>query len=874
MISETIVRDYILPLADPLATLAVVGGKGASLARLSGSGIPVPGGFHVCTQAYQEFVAANHLPPRILALLKKLNAAEPAALEQASRSIGQWFAEAHIPVEIAAGIARAYATLPGVSPAVAVRSSATAEDLPEASFAGQQETYLNVSGGQSVLEAVRKCWASLWSGRAIAYRARQGIGSEGLSLAVVVQLLVPAQAAGILFTANPVNGRRDQVVISASWGLGEAVVGGLVNPDSLTVDKASGHILERLTADKSTMTVCTENGTQEQPVADALRHAPVLHDEAVIELTALAVQVERIYGMAMDIEWAWVDGVFAILQARPITALPEPEMAPPVGWPLPDPRATYMRGSISDFLPDPLTPLFASMGLPALQANLNRVLDHLLGSHGLLPEKFFLTINDYSYMNYRFKARQWWQIVTRMVPKLFKMLREGERHWRESVLPRYAEASAYWKTVELEKESAPELLQGVQRIVNLAAEYLTSLQVSTMGAAAGSEGLFTVLYNKLMRRADDPAAPTFLMGFDNIPIQAEKELYDLAQWCRERERLAFYLVSRPSRQIADRFRNGVCPLHVPADDWGAWRERLQGYLETYGHSIYDLDFGKLLPAEDTTPTMAALQLFIRGLGKNPHVRQQDLARQREVAVQGMLNRLKWLKLKIFRKSLSVAQRLAPVREDGIANIGLGYPVLRRMLRELGRRLVQRGMLEGSDDIFWMQAVEIERAADALEKKLPVDNLQQTIQQRRALWRAEKRLTPPSQLPMKGKMFGIKTEAWVPVSADTQTGNILKGLGASPGQVTATARVLHGPGDFGQMQPGEILVADTTTPAWTPLFAMASAIVTNVGGPLSHGSIVAREYGIPAVLGTGVSTKRIRSGQTIRVDGSAGVVTLL
>ena len=598
MQSKQVFSDYTLPLADSRATLNVAGGKGASLARLSSSGLPVPDGFHIITQAYQEFVSANDLQPRILAAIDKVNDTETASFERASRTIRQWFSEARIPAEITAGIAHAYAALPGVNPAVAVRSSATAEDLPEASFAGQQETYLNVSGAEVVLEAVRKCWASLWTGRAIAYRARQGIGPEHVALAVVVQLLIPAQAAGIVFTANPVNGRRDEVVVSAAWGLGEAVVGGLVTPDSLTVDKASGRILERLTADKLTMTVRTESGTQEQPVTDELRLAPVLSDEAVTELTALAVRIEQLYGMAMDIEWARADGTFTILQARPVTALPELEIAPPANWTLPDPKATYVRGSISDFLPDPLTPMFASMGLPAIQANLRRVLDFLLGSHELLPEKFILTINDYSYMNYHFSARQWWQILTRMVPKLFKMLRLGERHWRESVLPRYAEANAYWKTVALEQASAARLLQGVRQIVDLAAEYLTTLQASTMGAAAGSEGLFTVLYNKLVRRRDDPPAPTFLMGFDTIPIRAEKTLFDLAQWCRERENLAVYLVSQPSRQIAARFQDGTCPVRVHAEDWAEWHQRLQDYLDGYGHSIYDLDFGKLLPAED------------------------------------------------------------------------------------------------------------------------------------------------------------------------------------------------------------------------------------------------------------------------------------
>ncbi|MGD8968851.1 MAG: PEP/pyruvate-binding domain-containing protein, partial [Anaerolineae bacterium] len=211
--------EYVLELADPGATLETVGGKGASLARLVAAGLPVPDGFHVTTAAYRQFVADNDLQPRILAALERVDSAQPATLEAASTDILALFAAAQTPPDVTSAIALAYAALAGRDPVVAVRSSATAEDLPDASFAGQQETFLNVEGHAEVLAAVKRCWASLWTARAIGYRARQGIVPEGLSLAVVVQTLVPAEAAGIMFTANPLTGRRDQAMISASWGL-------------------------------------------------------------------------------------------------------------------------------------------------------------------------------------------------------------------------------------------------------------------------------------------------------------------------------------------------------------------------------------------------------------------------------------------------------------------------------------------------------------------------------------------------------------------------------------------------------------------------------------------------------------------------------
>ena len=233
-------KSYTLPLSDPGADLETVGGKGMSLAKLAKAGLPVPGGFHVTTEAYREFVTANDLQTGINAALHLVDVTRLSTLETASVTISKLFAQAKIPGGLANAIVNAYATLPGSNPAVAVRSSATAEDLPDASFAGQQDTYLNITGADQVLEATKKCWASLWTARAIGYRARQGIGADGVALAVVVQMLVNAEAAGIMFTANPINGKFDEVIINAAWGLGEAVVGGAVTPDTFNGQQADG----------------------------------------------------------------------------------------------------------------------------------------------------------------------------------------------------------------------------------------------------------------------------------------------------------------------------------------------------------------------------------------------------------------------------------------------------------------------------------------------------------------------------------------------------------------------------------------------------------------------------------------------------------
>jgi rifampicin phosphotransferase len=314
--------EYILPLADSRATLANVGGKGAALARLARAGLPVPGGFHVTTFAYQQFVAANYLQQQIIAALKVVDSSHTATLESVSRAIGDLITAATMPGRVADAIAQAYGELPCERPRVAVRSSATAEDLHDYAFAGQQDTYLNVQDAAAVQDAVKRCWASLWTPRAIGYRTQHNVDHSAISIAVVVQLLVMADAAGIVFTANPVTGRRDQCVINAAWGLGEAIVGGLVTPDTLVVDKVSGQLIERDIGDKDVMTVPADEGTAERPVPELLRHAPVLDDAQIKELMRLGARIEELGQMPMDIEWALAEGKFAILQARPITALP------------------------------------------------------------------------------------------------------------------------------------------------------------------------------------------------------------------------------------------------------------------------------------------------------------------------------------------------------------------------------------------------------------------------------------------------------------------------------------------------------------------------------------------------------------------------
>lgn len=869
-------EKYILALNSQQATLEAVGGKGAALAQMARAGLPVPKGFHVTTGAYRDFVAANQLAAVIRAALAPVDLDQPSTLETASAEIRRAFEAAPIPPAVASAIAQGYAGLAGTEPVVAVRSSATAEDLPDLSFAGQQETFLNVAGIAAVLDAVQGCWASLWTGRAIGYRARHAIDPEDLALAVVVQRLIPAEVAGILFTANPVNGRWDQALVNAAWGLGEAVVGGEVTPDTFVVDSTTGAVVERQIAEKAVMTVRVNGGTATQPVPVDLRRAPSLSDEQVAALVRIGEQIEALYGAPRDIEWALADGAFAIVQARPITALPAPEAAPPDDWPLPDPKGQYIRTSIIDFMPNPLSPLFETWGLAYLNKGMQDLVERLGTSRAAMPDNLMVTINDYAYMNTTFSLKQWLALLFVMGPRLPKALRQGEARWREKAMPRYQDVVSTWQAPSLASMTPDEILEGVSEILDAMTYYLTTLQSGVMGNSAFSEAVFTGVYDKLIKRDGDPDAPTFLLGFESMPIRAETELYDLGQWCREREDLATYIQGTSVDRLVQhltRSYDSAPPDGVAPDALETLRRRIQDHLHTYGHVIYSLDFAESLPADDPEPVVRTLKLYVQGQGSNPHTRRRKLVERREAATEAVLSRVKGLKRRWFTRSLRKAQSFAPLREDAIAGIGLGYPRLRAMLRELGRRLVEAGAIAAAEDVFWLTREELEQCASALGAGGQIVDHTGTVAERKMIWRGEKRATPPPQLPAKGKVMGLNADVFIAADASEQTGAMLKGVAASPGRVTATARVLHGPEDFDQLAPGDVLVAGITTPAWTPLFAIAAGIVTDVGGPLSHGSIVAREYGIPAVLGTGVATRRIQSGQTVTVDGDAGKVTL-
>ena len=831
------------------------GGKGANLGELTRADLPVPAGFVVATAAYRAYVDEHQLGDKITTLAAASD--DPAGYDNASAQIRALFGD-ELSDSLRAEIAEAYAAL-GEEVPVAVRSSATAEDLPEASFAGQQDTYLNVRGLEDLLVAVRDCWASLWTARAMAYRVRQGIDPATVSLAVVVQQMVDAESAGVMFTANPGNGHRAETVISAAWGLGESVVSGSVNTDNIVVHTPDGKVLSSETADKAVMTTYAERRTQELPVPAEQRNRPALSAADAAELARYGTRIENHFGAPQDIEWARTNGRFWILQARPITALPEVEGPMPTDWTVPEPSAMYVRASIVEQLPDPLSPLFADMIDGSVTRSLQTLFGEILGENVIRDDDVGLpTVNGYAYYQYTRAgmARLMWRMPRAFGALLGGGTLAGQGRWRNYSHPRYRRIVSDWTARNIMELSTEELLDGVQQLVDAAAEYYTAVQ-TIIPAAATSEITLTRFYDGVVRTKGDPPAQVFVLGFDSAPIRAEKSLYDLASWTRSQQELAEGLLRLPAQEFLDQAATSDDPV------WHEWHTRFQAHLSAYGHTVYNLDFMNPVPADDPVPLLETLRFFVSGKGADPYERQRRFATRREDATAAVLARLDPVRAKAFRRLVHWAESVTPIREDALADVGLAWPQVRRMLLEIGRRLQQAGVINEPNDVFWLHRAEIDEGLGSLADQ---------VERRKQVWRGQLRATPPQLLP-KGA-WGDMFRRWMPAASEEQTGDVIKGIGGSMGTVTAPARVLSGPQDFGQMQPGDVLVASITTPAWTSLFAMASGVVTDIGGPLSHSSIVAREYGIPAVLGTAVATRRIRSGQLIRVDGDEGTVKLL
>jgi len=816
--------------------LALAGGKGANLGELVNAGFPVPRGFAVTTDAYDLVLKESGLGRTISAALEE----GPTA----GATIREAFLAAGVPPEIEQEIVEAYRDLLGAG-AVAVRSSATAEDLPEAAFAGQQDTFLNVIGEQELLDAVKRCWASLWTDRAIAYRDRQGIDQQTVKLAVVVQQMVPAEVAGVMFTANPVTGARDEIVIDASPGLGEAVVSGQVTPDRFVLRKRwwGWSVTERRPGKREVMIRARSGGGTDHLKGSAATDVPALPDRALRRLARLGAAIERHFGRPQDVEWAWASEELSIVQARPITALPEPA-------PRPSRPMKLWTGILTELLPDRPYPLEVTTWGPQLLVS--AILAPMFRNLGVAV-RLDRSIVEEDGVVVRFTDRFPFRPTPRILLAPLRLLRLARRydpaHWQSDPLLMEVQTRARaLEARDLQALSWAGLLDTVHEaltIPHLMGELRIRYLLPRMPAVGRLRLMLTLL------RAGDRFGTLLFTGLETRTLEANRAL----------EALAARIRSDPA--LADAFAAHEADELMPALEahpaGRAFLTELHAFLDKYGHR----EAGATLQISHSTWKDAPEVVLgiLKGLAAAPprvEVERPAWEAARDELLSHPLLRSPPVR-SAFLRLLAEARWFPQIREDTRFYATLILPVLRRTLLEFGRRLAGVGVLDVPEDVFHLKLDELERIDGAWPPPPQLAGELRTIVVRRKAKRAELEGTPLVDLRLLRQ-------------AEVEGDVLLRGIPGSPGVAVGPVRIVHHASEFGKLLPGEVLVAPYTNPAWTPLFQRAVAVVVDSGGAGSHAAIVAREYGIPAVMATLDGTHKLSDGQQVRVDGDQGLVS--
>ena len=846
-------RPLVLALDDPDAAPGLVGGKGASLARLTRAGFRVPPGFHVTTSAYLDFIDRGGLLAPMLAAMSAVDASDAVTLDAASGRIQELFAGQPLPAATAEAISAAYAGL-GENAGVAVRSSATIEDLAGLSAAGQHDTYLNIRGAVAVLDAVRRCWASLWSARAIGYRARYGIDPGDASIAVVVQRLVLAEAAGVMFTVDPVSGAHDQIVISANWGLGESVVSGDVAPDTAVVDRASGKLVSYHPGGKATMTVADGAGVRATDTPSDLRSAAVLSPSQVAELARTGLAIEKLYEQPMDIEWAFASGEVSVVQARPITTVPGSREQ----WnDSLDGDYLWTNGNLGEALPDVMTPATWSF----IQLFMTRMTfpPSLPGyrGYGRIGGRFYANVS----MSIALEAlvgispRRFVAIVGPVLGKLppvEEIPRPRLPRWKATRLMLPA-TIAMARRVNASQKRMPEFLAATpSRCDQLRAE---------IGQTTDAETLARLWPDKVRPLVEEAADMLAAAGTHGTTLLAAPG--KLAELVGEAD-AALLLSGQPARGAPLASLGpviGLTRLVRGEIDRGT-------YTRLYGHrSAHEAELSIPRPAEDPAwidDQLAALQDTT--LDAKAMLAKQEAAR---VAAWKLLAERDPRKAVAAR---NIITRWAPIARDREATRS---EVVRSMW--VARSWVLRaGELTGhGDDLFFLglpEIIDLLGGDPAPLAKAP---------SRRTAYETYRAL-PPYPALIRGHFDPVRWAADPNRRSDyyderaqpAKPDDTIKGFPGAAGVIEGTARVLRTPEEAARLGDGEILVTTVTNVGWTPIFPRAAAVVTDVGAPISHAAIVARELGIPAVVGCGNATMRVHSGDRVRVDGGNGTVEVL
>jgi rifampicin phosphotransferase len=884
---------YIIFFEDiDSSQISRVGGKGANLGELTRAGLPVPPGFCITTDAYVQVAEGAGLAP----LLQELTggAMEPTRSAEIAAAIRERLLHVSLPPGLATTVRAAYLSVGNGAPVpVAVRSSATAEDLPFASFAGQQDTYLNIIGEEALLDAVQRCWSSLWTERAVSYRTSNHIEPQSVSLSVVVQRMIEVEVAGVLFTANPLTGRRRQAVIDASPGLGEAVVSGAVNPDHFVVDTVRGEIVERRLGDKRVLIQALPEGGTQRIERTGQSEQFCLTDQQVKTLAQLGAQVEAHYKAPQDTEWA-IDtaGKLWLTQARPITTLyPLPTNAPQSD----DVLRVYLSVNVAQGVYQPLTPMgmavfrlvagsaaevagfgpqpdgprfFVEAGMRLfldITAGLRNPIGHRLLSF-VLPfgesrsAVLLQSLQSDPRLSVR-PSRRWSfirraiAIVTRLRMPLYLLqaiLYPAATHRRVSGLRQrlQPQLSISPRASSLERLALIEHF-GRHRVIRV---------VGSLGpvlvAGFGCFGLAGKLLGNLAS-ADEQQAVLRALPY-NPTTEMDLALWGIAQRIASDQQAATMMLESSLEQLLAAYRQQSLPPIV--------QQNLADFLQDYGHrGVAEIDISVPRWSDDPTHILGALVNYLRqkDADQAPDIQFRRGEQQANAMIHELTKRAmkrNWLRGTLVNFCLRRTRALVGMREIPKFYLVWILARMRDILRPVAQELVSSGRLERIEDIYFLTFAEVRSA-------LASTDMRHLIQERRATYEQEmhRRHVPHILLSDGSEPTAIITAQ--------EEGNTLSGTPASAGRITASARVVLNP-TGAYLEPGEILVAPSTDPGWTPLFLTAGGLVMEMGGAMSHGAVVAREYGIPAIVGVTAATERIQTGQIITIDGSTGKITMV
>lgn len=881
----------ILPFTDiRAADLPLVGGKGANLGEMAHAGFPVPPGFCLTTAAFQQFITACPNAVGLYALLDTVAADDVETARQVGQRVRQSLLNTPMPPAIGQAVEQQWQQL-GTDQAYAVRSSATAEDLPGASFAGQQDTYLNIQGKADLLDAVRRCWVSLFTDRAILYRVQNQFPHRDVQLSVVVQQMVPAEKSGILFTADPLTGHRHTISIDASFGLGEALVSGLVSPDAYRVDKRNNTIIDHQIADKQVAIFPEKDGgTRQEVLSDGQRTQTVLTDPQILALAAMGQQVEDHYRSPQDIEWARADGKFYLLQARPITSL-----YPIDGLKSPDDslhiffsmghqqnmtnamaplsvstmRCIASAIGVSDnqiesaFLLAGGGRIFIDLTVPLRHPFFRHVVYNALAQFdALAPETIRIAMQRPEFqrshgLKFSFSTMKaalgffaqiwhvlWRQDVTGFVRKINHLIDQ------------------HVAAVQTKLAALPPGKTQIQAMIEvLATTYQVVLNWVPQFIAGEAARRQVVRFGKKWSSpAELEAISLGLPG--NVVTEMNLALGDLADMVRQSPQLTALFA-----QLDDDSHAWLAQA-AKLDDSGDFLAAWQAFLDQYGaRGPSEIDIK--MPHWYEEP-LTLLQVIASNLQKEAGSHRavhQRLVREREAAVnkiivgasQGIAGRLR---VRLFKRLIHVIHECSVLREHHKFMFLQMMRIIKEMLTETAVILTNNQKLAAPNDIWLLSWPELLTIWDE-----DAPDYAAVIPARRAELERFQKLTPPLIITSDGESPVVKYDV-----ADAPPGSLL-GNPVSPGVVEGTIRVIHDP-QTETLNPGEILVATFTDPGWTPLFINAGGLIMEVGGLMTHGSVVAREYGIPAVVGVREATKLLQTGQRVRIDGNRGIIEML